>query len=240
LASANNIAGGTNQGDAFFNLCGTCGMNHSTPPAVAPSSLATVVLIHGWGSNPLFMALLSRRLTRLGYRTVNWGYWSIGRTIEFHGSEFHGLLTTLSQREPEQPLHLVTHSMGGIVARQALTLGRPESLQRMVMLAPPNRGSPWANWLGPLVRPLGRTLDQLATGPQSFVNQLPEPSDVEIGIIAAGSDLLVPSANTRLTTGHDFCIAPRAIHSGVLFRRSVVTQVDHFLRTGRFLSATAA
>jgi pimeloyl-ACP methyl ester carboxylesterase len=212
----------------------------TTPIPQKLSAQRTVVLIHGWASNPLFMALLSNRMQALGYRTINWGYWSLGRTIEHHGAGVQRLLAKLADDPETEGLYLVTHSMGGIVARHALTLGKPEKLQRMVMLAPPNRGSHWATWFGPLLKPFCRTLDQLATRADSFVNRLPAPDNLEVGIIAAGFDLLVPTSHTQLPTQRDHWVAPAAHHTGVLFRRSVVQQIDSFFRTGHFLHAAPA
>jgi pimeloyl-ACP methyl ester carboxylesterase len=185
------------------------------------------------------MVLLAQRLKTLGYHTINWGYWSLGKTIEHHGEQVHRLLNRLAAEPDTQELFLVTHSMGGIVARHALTLSKPANLRRMVMLAPPNRGSHWATVLGPWIKPFCQTLDQLATRSDSFVNRLPEPQDLEVGIIAAGRDLLVPQSHTYLHSQRDHWVAPAAIHSGVLFRRSVVKQIDSFLRTGHFLHSSA-
>lgn len=194
------------------------------------------VLVHGLGAHRLMMALMGYRLKQLGYRVVNWGYSSIRGTIERHGQALHKRLSELDLDETTDELFLVTHSMGGIVGRTALSFGMPEKLQRMVMLAPPNRGSGWATWFGPLLRPFCHTVDQLATRPDSYVNLLAlPPAHLEIGVIAAGQDVLVPIEHTRLGCERDHMVWPNTLHSGVLFRQAVVDQIHHFLKNGIFL-----
>lgn len=194
-----------------------------------------VVLVHGLGSNRLMMWLLEKRLAAYGYEVVNWGYRSMSCTVEGHGRDLADQLAELDADRDVRSLSLVTHSMGGIVARSALTHGRPTKLKRMVMLCPPNRGSRWATWLGPIFRPVCQTLDQLAARPDSFVNCLPLPEGLEVGIIAAEYDALVHLDSTRLGVERDHLVWPLTLHSGILFRAGVVEQIACFLRTGAFL-----
>jgi len=194
-----------------------------------------VVLVHGLGAHRVVMWLMGQRLKQRGYRVVNWGYPSIRRNVEAHGQDLHRRLLELEQDPSVGEIHLVTHSMGGIVARTALTHGDLVKLHRMVMLCPPNRGSRWATMFGPLLRKLCCTIDQLATRPDSYVNCLPLPEDLEVGIIAAAFDPLVPLDSTYLGVERDHIIWPLSLHSGILFRNGVAEQVAHFLANGEFL-----
>lgn len=86
----------------------------------AKSSAETVVLVHGLATHKLAMAPLGRYLTRKGFAVINWGYPSITRAIDTHVAGLAGLLDELERSSPGAPYHLVTHSMGSIIARSAL------------------------------------------------------------------------------------------------------------------------
>jgi len=195
-----------------------------------------VVLVHGLGANKLLMWPLARRLARAGYRTVNWSYPSFLRTIERHGANLRELLDRLDAEPEAARIHLVAHSMGCIVARQALLSGVPRKIGRFVMLAPPNQGSPLASLFGPLTRCCFPTIDQLARRPDSFVNRLLEPDGLEIGVIAARVDWLVGVANTHLPCQRDHIVVS-GTHSLMVFQSGVAREVVEFLRQGRFTAA---
>ena len=133
-------------------------------------------------------------------------------------------------------IHLVSHSMGGIVARYALILGRPTKLGRFVMLAPPNKGARLATICGPALRRCFPAIDQLAARSHSFVNSLPEAEGVEVGIVDASIDFLVGAGNTSLACQRDHIVL-RATHTLLAFQRQLATEVLHFLRNGRFSPA---
>ncbi len=199
-----------------------------------------VVLVHGLGSSRLVMWLLARRLQRRGLRVVNWGYNSTRGTLQQHGRNLYCELESLVADDSVKEVHLVTHSMGGIVARTALTYGTPAKVRRMVMLCPPNRGSRVASFFGPWLRPLCKTIDQLATRPDSYVNSLPLPERLEVGIIAAAYDGLVPMASTYLGNERDHLVWPNTMHSGVLFRPGVAEQIANFISQGEFVRTRLA
>lgn len=198
------------------------------------SAQQVVVLVHGLGAHRMMMWLLAQRLAARGYRVENWGYRSIRRGLEDHGHDLHQRLVELDDDDAVDNVHLVTHSMGGIVARTALTHMGLTKLERMVMLCPPNRGSQWATMFGPLLKPVCQTLDQLAARPDSYVNTLPLPEGLEVGIIAAEYDPLVRIDSTFLGSERDHLVWPLVTHTGVLFRNGIAEQVAYFLDRGEF------
>lgn len=197
---------------------------HATPEAV--------VLVHGLAAPRWVMSRLGRSLTRDGYRVKNWGYPSIRSSVATHARSLRDMLQRMGDEEFTRT-HLVTHSMGGMVARCLLADQPPDRIGRVVMLAPPNHGSPVARRLAPYLRFFCRTLGELSDEPGSFVRRLAEPDGFEIGIIAAAADAVVPLPNTRLACQRDHIVLPGR-HGLLPLRRDTGRQVLAFLRTGQF------
>ena len=192
-----------------------------------------VVLIHGLAAHTTIMRRLESFIGSHGYQVTNWGYQSITRTVSVYAAAFQQELARLDAMPQIQRLHIVTHSMGSIVTRCTLSGYRPDKLQRIVMLAPPNAGSYAARYLS---KPLGRIcppLFDLSDDPESFVNQLDEPQDCEIGVIAAKFDHVVPRRSTHLSCQRDYIVLP-SLHSMLPLKRKTAKQVLHFLQNGCF------
>jgi pimeloyl-ACP methyl ester carboxylesterase len=202
-----------------------------------PTTRDAVVLVHGLAANSLVMAPLARALSRCYGQVVNWGYSSLWSPIECHGQRLAALLKGLD--EQVERVHLVTHSMGGIIARLALAEFQPQRLGRFVMVTPPNRGSHVASRLAPWLGRICPPLVQLAECSDSLVCRLPLPQVQELGVIAAATDFLVREPNTRLGCETDHITLP-GLHSSLLWRRETAEQVQHFLEHGRFRRAATA
>ena len=197
-----------------------------------------VVLVHGLGGSRIDMWPISSRLKRLGYEVRNWGYRSLGNRVETHARRLGKELSLLDGKMSDGQLHLVTHSMGGIIARTMFADFEFKNLGRVVMLAPPHRGSHMARKLTPLVGWLTPSLEQLSDSADSFVNQLPSNPGLPVGIIAARYDTVVRLEATHLPDESDHLIMP-CLHSMLLFRRDVAAQIRHFLAEGQFDSEAA-
>ncbi|MCA9681849.1 MAG: hypothetical protein KC431_29465 [Myxococcales bacterium] len=108
------------------------------------SSRLPVVLLHGALRSPVGMRPTARRLARAGLDARPFGYAT--RSLDLAGNAARLELEIrewLGDSRPEV-LGLLTHSMGGLVARALLA--RPSFCelaprQRLVMLAPPNQGA---------------------------------------------------------------------------------------------------
>jgi pimeloyl-ACP methyl ester carboxylesterase len=198
----------------------------------------TVVLIHGMLSSPGSMQSLARALAGEKFHVHNWGYPSLRASIAEHARRLQQLLRQVARgREGvghEAPgLHLVTHSMGGIIARAAIGEAAMPRVARMVMLAPPNRGSHLTRWsLGPFAKCFP-PLSELTEGVDSLVNRLPPPREIEVGIIAAARDAVVHLESTRLEGMKDHLIVPTN-HRRLPRNAQAITATLQFLREGRF------
>lgn len=211
-------------------------------PDHSPSCKGVVVLLHGLGASSWLMSLLAHRLHGQGYRVVNWGYWSFWQSLENLIPEFADRFTTLSQSLPaETPLQVVAHSMGSIITRAALENVDLPTLQRVVLLSPPNRGSHVATWVGPYLKWLSPLVDELADRSDSYVNRISQSfrPDVKVGVIAAEWDYVLHEYSTHLEGESDHITMPSR-HSGLVLRRKVAEQILHFLEQGAFQRETAA
>jgi len=149
------------------------------------------------------------------------------------------------------PLHMVTHSLGGLVARALFAAKRPERAGRVVMLAPPNAGSELADllfrlWMDRLV--LGRIGSQLRTGRSADDETLLGAVDFDLGVIAGDRALdpvfprlLLPLPNdgkvavaaTRITGMREHIVLPVS-HTLMPLDRRVRAQMLAFLGNGTF------
>lgn len=200
----------------------------------SPSGLQTedlVVLIHGFSAKRFVMWPLARRLRREGYRVRQWSYPSLIGSVQSHGLRLREYLS--SELSGEQRIHIVAHSMGCIVLREALCHVNLRNIGRVVMLAPPNRGSPVAGVVSGCLGWLIPTIRDLASDRESYVNRLSDWEGPELGIIAAKYDILIPIPSTMLE-GQSLHEVVVGTHNSILFSRKVGANVVNFLRTAEF------
>jgi triacylglycerol esterase/lipase EstA (alpha/beta hydrolase family) len=197
------------------------------------SNTDLVVLVHGLAANRIVMRPLANFIKSNGFATMNWGYPSIRRRIEDHSRELRHQFELLDEVNHIRRLHLVAHSMGGIIVRHMLADYQPTKLHRMVMLGPPNRGSRVASILARSLGLICKPLVQLSDSPDSFVNSLPEPRNLEVGVVSASRDRVVSLESTQLSQQQDHVIVHSG-HTSMLFRREVAESVLRFLHFGKF------
>jgi triacylglycerol lipase len=221
-------------------------------PADLPVQRPTVVLLHGLGRTPRAMWALERAARARGYRVLNLGYASRRGDVAQHAET---VARTLRDSAPAGQLHFVTHSLGGIVLRQAVATGQLPAgrVARVVMLAPPNGGSEVADAfrqrralrrLGPVV--LGPAGADLGTGADALVQRLP-PVPFELGVIA-GTRSLNPVFSRLIEGENDGKVSVRRAavpgmrafltvarsHTFLMLAPDVIAQTFTFLETGAF------
>jgi pimeloyl-ACP methyl ester carboxylesterase len=209
----------------------------------------SVVLLHGLGRTGISMRVIAAALRKAGYPTLSPWYGlrkSMPEIVDF----LHPRISAFTAAHPG-PVHIVTHSLGGLVARAYVTARRPPTLGRVVMLAPPNAGSELADfvyYLGLEKLILGPVGPHLRTGrADEHENEL-GPVDFDLGIIAGDQPLdpivaprLLPSANdgkvtvaaTKIDGMRDHIVLP-VQHTFMVGDTGVIDQVKAYLATGAF------
>jgi hypothetical protein len=233
-------------------VCGGCladTAGSGAPEASPGSQRPCVLLLHGLGRTSMSMATMARQLERDGFRVTRLAYPSTDATIEVLTRDHLTPAVEPCYQDHCRVLHLVSHSLGGILIRQYLQTHALPVGSRIVMLSPPNQGSEIADYLKSygiyhwITGPAGQ---QLGTQADSVPNQL-APVDVPIGIIAGRTswnplfsyvipgpdDGKVAVTHARLEEMADFLVVP-AGHTFIMNDDTVIAQTIHFLRYGRF------
>ncbi len=218
----------------------------------------TVVLLHGLGRGPASMWPVGQTLVREGYAVVNLRYPSQRADIAALAEQTlapvfaQGAIGSTGQAALSGRVHIVTHSLGGILVRQYLhDHGVPPSFGRVVMLAPPNGGSEIVDTFGAwrayawLNGPAGLDLGTAADHTPSRLGPL--AAGVEVGVIAGsatwnpffsalirGSDDGKVSVERTHVAGESDHLVLAYSHTWLMNRRETRRQVVHFLRHGRF------
>ena len=194
-----------------------------------------VVLVHGLGGNRLDMWPIGRRLKRLGFKVRNWGYRSVGNRIESHATRLAGDLTDLD-RQVAGRIHLVTHSMGGIISRTMFAQNDFANIGRVVMLAPPHQGSHVARKLTRYIGWLSPSLQQLSDSADSFVNGLPnsfEQKGIEFAIVESTKDRVIVQGGVHLDGYRDYARV-EGQHGILPWYPKTIQLVEDFLVGGEF------
>lgn len=217
-----------------------------------PVSADCVLLIHGLARSSSSFIVMKKALQSIGYDVVNVDYPSTEGRIEDLALTIIPASMTFC-KETEQ-IHFVTHSLGGILVRYYLkhAENKPKNLGHVVMLGPPNKGSPVVDKLGnvpgfDMIN--GVAGHQLGTGPMSVPNTL-GPVDFSLGVIAGnqsvsplfsslidGDDDGKVSVESTKVAGMSNHIVLDVTHTFMMNSPAVFKQVATFLREGHFKHA---
>jgi hypothetical protein len=204
-----------------------------------------VILLHGMVRTASSMNAMEQALQRDGFIVANIGYPSRDHPVEKLAPM--AVEQGLAQCADDDTVHFVTHSLGGILVRFYLGANDIPNLGRIVMLAPPNKGSEVVDKLKNM--PGFEALNGPA-GMQLGTDGLPATLgavDYEVGIIAGTEtinfilsqflpnpdDGKVSVENTKLEGMTDFVTVPHS-HPFIMDAPAVIDHTISFLRSGHF------
>lgn len=211
-------------------------------------------MLHGLHMNTLALRPLANFLKNQGFSVYLFRYYSVKDPIHTHSHKLHQFIQSLNLTK----VHLVGHSLGGLVIRQFLndnlTKPNPVTIDKVITLGTPHLGSICAHYakrISPFL--LGNSYDNSLNGTCP-----PPPAGVVFGVIAGNKpnglgravldyhtknilknqegqhDGTVYVFETKLPTATDHLVLP-ASHSGMLFDKHTHQQIGYFLTHGRFL-----
>ncbi len=213
-----------------------------TEPKPNTPNREAVVIVHGLWLHGWVFEQFRRRLCRYGFDAYAFSYPSMGHSFADNVAALSRYVSSVKGNN----VHLVAHSLGGLICLR-YAAGHPDPrLSRIVLLGTPVRGSSVAAQLAK--RPLGKWL--LGRARRELVEGvIPRlPPGVSVGVIAGNIGLglgrlvatisgphdgTVEVDETHIPGAGDALLLP-ATHTGLIFSARVVLQVAGFLKDGHF------
>ncbi len=213
------------------------------------SEAKTVICLHGVWMPGAVMTLVKRRLeSEYQYQARLFSYPSIRGTLDENALS----LAAFIKEQEFDNVHLVGHSLGGVVSLRMLALKPEAPVERVVCLGSPLCGSRAASYLngkdwGDTI--LGKSLTEGVVDEAANLWARDVCASREIGVIAGtipvgvgqlltsfdgDNDGTVAVAETRLPGIKDhICLAVN--HKGLVVSNNVIDQAAAFLKRGEFL-----
>ena len=199
-----------------------------------------VILLHGLWMRGFTLTALRRRVETAGYTVELFDYASVLRDPEI---SIERLCSRV--RAASGTIHFVGHSLGGLIALQALQRAPELTQGKVVCLGAPLRGSAVARGVarlpgGSLL--IGKNLDVLRSGIArwegrqaigAIAGRVPLGFGLAVRSLASPHDGTVSVAETELPGLTDHVVVP-ATHTGLLFSQVAAEQTIAFLRGARF------
>jgi len=208
----------------------------------AAGSGELVVLVHGLWMGRAIWLLLARRLREQGYRVASFSYPSVRQGL----AESARALEAFARARRARRVHLVGHSLGGLVVLRMLRDAHSLPVGRAVLLGCPAAGCGTAEQLSR--SSAGRFLLGAALPQWTPADAPPTVQRIEVGSIAGTrrfgmgpllvrlprpNDGVVMVDETVLPGLADHLVLPVS-HSGLVVSPRVASEIVAFLRSGRF------
>jgi triacylglycerol lipase len=196
----------------------------TTPVVPAVPAGCPVLLVHGLGGGTSGWFALADALRARGLTVAVISYRRFGTSVEQVAERLADEVARLRAETGAEKVHLVGHSLGGVVIAQAFAGGfLAGQVDTVVTVASPFGGSPWARLV-----PLGATVRALRDG-SPLLRRLalaPVPDGVRWLAITATSDMIVPGRRSVPAQAQVQTLAIDGVgHIGVLLNPQVVSSI---------------
>lgn len=208
--------------------------------------MAEIVLVHGLWNRGWSMAAMAKRLRARGHDVLVFSYPTRGDGLDGHADALHQfVLENMAAERDNRELHLVGHSLGGLVILNMFARHDDLPPGRVVLMGTPVKGAAVVERLGKLPGQkflFGKVKDGLLQGFEKT------PDDRETGVICGtralgfgqiagnhgeANDGSVTVRETQMAGLKDR-VELEVAHTEMLISSEVVAQVDHFLQHGKF------
>ncbi len=207
-------------------------MNKIDQFAHPPIAEQAVVLVHGLWMSRWSFAFIAKYLRNHGYQVYRFGYKTTTRPFDFNIEK----LTAFVNSRKESTVHLVVHSMGGILSMRSLPMIRKTG--KLIMLGSPINGSraaramsekKWSSWM---LKYATEPLTNGVVNPQVFresymiagtsnsigiarlVTKLPEPNDGTVALDETQADWI--DIHTTENTNHFRMLMHRKVQKTIV------------------------
>jgi uncharacterized alpha/beta hydrolase family protein len=208
-----------------------------------------VYLIHGYGGLGIELKEIQKAINKKGFVSEIYSYPSLVKDVDSIGN----ILFNKIQKENFDTVLFVTHSLGALVVRSMYehldSLTSFPFIHRIVMIAPPNNGSPVADFFAQfsfVKHIIGPNINNITTNPLTGAGKYPIPT-CEVGLIAGsfggkkGYNIFVKGDNdgvlipeqTKMGIEKDVVFV-KSGHIELLFNKKVKEYVISFLIFGAF------
>jgi triacylglycerol esterase/lipase EstA (alpha/beta hydrolase family) len=194
-----------------------------------------IVLVHGLWMSRWSFALIANYLKKEGYKVYRFGYKSSTKPFEFNCQKLRAFVN--SRRE--QTVHLVVHSMGGILSMR--TLPQIKKQGKLIMLGSPVNGSQaaramtqkkWTSWMlkhatepltNGVVNPKVMRSSLMISGTSNgigiakLITNLPKPNDGTVALIETQAQWINEQINVKTN------------HFRMLFHKKIKQLISKFL-----------
>jgi hypothetical protein len=180
-----------------------------------------VLLVHGFGGTKSSLALIARALDARGMTVETMGYPPLRMSVKQLAERLVAEVEKILSATGTDKVHLVGHSLGGVVIAQAIADSRLNGrVDTVITLGSPFRGSPWAG-----VLPFVEIVRELRAGSPVLrrLASTPLPDGVRWLSLTAALDIIVPGMRAVPSHAHAETITFEGVgHLGMLVSRQVI------------------